>query len=339
MQIDKDGKTREILIRLVATFALAFFAAMIWMIACRVSGTTLRELLFGISSGLLVLGVAGIWVSYFAERQAGKNISRKVDDRFSILTSCFDAGISNVFKSRHDDSFRDKLMVEMRKSRDPVRVLAVAAREFLHEGQGDEGFDYHIIRSLSQENELRFLLLHPWCEQAVSRGLREDPQHSTFDRYKETRLFQDVTRSCDTLVEWGDSGSKVRTRLYKVMPSCFLILTSDVVFIEEYQFGTGGRASGKVPVIEALKGTRLYEQLEGHFEYVWDTASQYPLSLNLAETIRNPSAADVEQFERIVRFLRPDLFIDDSGKKGGAEQSHQAYSEGRADAPSGSAEA
>lgn len=315
MKTDTDRTGHEILVRLVASFALAFFAAVMWIIACQVAGTTLREWLFGISSGLLVLGVAGIWVSYFAERQAGKNITRRVDNRFSILTSCFDAGINNVFRNRHDTDFRERLIVEMRKSREPVRVLAVAAREFLHEGQESEGFAYHIIRSLSKENEMQFLLLHPWCEQAVSRGLWEDPQHSTFDRYQDTRLFQDVTRSSDTIVEWQASGSKVGTRLYKVMPSCFLILTSDVVFVEEYQFGTGGRASGKVPVVEALKGTRLYEQLDGHFKYIWETASEYELSSSLAESLRNPSTAEVQEFERTIRFLRPDLFTEAPAKK------------------------
>ncbi|MCP4566713.1 MAG: hypothetical protein GY841_03930 [FCB group bacterium] len=159
---------------------------------------------------------------------------------------------------------------------------------------------------------MRLLLLHPWCEQAVSRGLREDPEHNTFERYRDTRLYQDVTRSCDTLVNWTSHGECVKARLYKVMPSSFFIMTSDVVFVEEYHFGTGGRASGKVPTLEVRKGNKLYTQLQGHFEFIWGISEQFQLSADLVTSLRNPVERESKSFEESIRFSRPDLFLNQS---------------------------
>lgn len=312
---------QEILVRLVASLLLVVIASVFWVTARMLDTPVSPEWLYGISSGLIVLGIAGIWVSYFAEKQAGKNITRRVDSRFSILTSCFDAGIYNLYKTRHDPALRETLLTEMQKTRDEIRILAVAAREFLHEGQEGEDFAYHIMRSLAQDKRMRLLLLHPWCEQAVSRGLWEDPQHSTFERYRDTRLYQDVTRSCDTLVEWANATSNFLVRLYKVMPSCFLILTDDVMFVEQYHFGTGGRASGKVPVWEVHKGSRLYEQFEGHFEHVWETAEPFLLCSDLAKSLRGPSEKERELFEATIEFARPDLPATEPSKGVGKQQS------------------
>jgi len=307
MNSGRNTTRQEVLTRVFVSVLLVLVALVLWMVGCRLTQGTLRQWTYSVASGLVVLGLAGIWVSYFAERQAGTNITRKVEDRFSILTSCFDAGICSFYRSRHDPAFWDKLLTEMRKSSEEIRILSVAAREFLHEGHEGEWDAYDNMHSLSKDKCVRFLLLHPWSEQALSRALHEDLQHSTFDRYRDTRLYHDVTRSCDTLVGWASLGLRVEARLYKVMPSCYLVITSNVMFLEPYHFGTGGRASGKVPVLEARKGGRLYEQYWGHFDHVWMGAEPFSLSGGLATSLRNPSSVELTSFRNSIRFLRPDL--------------------------------
>lgn len=302
--------TRQaILIRLAGSLAVVTIALVLVLVTyfSKIE-PKLSESLENISCGLIVLGLAGIWVSYFAERQAGKEIGRNVEDRFSIVTATLDAGITRLYPNRDNPGLKDAILGEMKKTRGPIKILAIAAREFFHQGQDIVWSAYGTINSLAKERDIRVLLLHPWCEQAVSRALREDPQHNTFDRYQDTRLFQDVMRSCDTLDEWRKSGSKVEARLYKVMPGCFVIMTNEVLFVEPYHFGTGGRASGKVPVIEAWKGSKLYDQFEGHFEYVWTSASHFALQGDFVKHLRERSNEECIEFERAVRFSRPDLF-------------------------------
>jgi hypothetical protein len=151
------------------------------------------------------------------------------------------------------------------------------------------------------------LLLHPWSEQAVSRACREDPVNGTLEKYQRSTLYTDVVTSCETVVNWIEGGANVEGRLYKVMPACFALFVNDTVFVEHYHFGTGGRASGKVPLFEVEKGGKYYQQLAGHFDFVWKTAEPYRLSRELVESLRKPGPKEQEDFQQCIRFLRPDL--------------------------------
>jgi len=62
--------------------------------------------------------------------------------------------------------------------------------------------------------------------------------------------------------------------LYRVSPHCFLIVLPDAVFFEQYHYGRSGdeRKGGLLPTLQMEENQKLesiYQQLEGHFEYVW----------------------------------------------------------------------
>lgn len=306
---------QEVIPRIAISLLLLLIAGAIMTLSRE---TISAEWLSSLASGLTVLSLAGMWVSYFIEKRAAANLRRDIAAQFSIINSSLGARIYNIYYSdyseempsvsnRESSAYRTRLISELERARGEVRILTIAAREFLHQGIG---FAYDTMKSLVRDRPVKLLLLHPWSEQAISRALQEDFEHTTFEAYPESILYADVLRSCDTLVKWMGSAhsQKTETRLYKVFPSCFLVFVNDVVFVEQYHFGSGGRASGKVPLFEVGKGGGFYEQLEGHFEHVWRTANPYSLSVDLVKSLRNPDPDQQERFAECIRFTRPDLF-------------------------------
>ena len=318
------GDKQDVLRRALATAILLVVALIVWVIGiyCQADGRTAvpippRELFTGVTSGLVVLGIAGIWVSFFAERQAVISLKRDIDERFTVLSTIRHAGIKNAWYGDEKDcreelDYQERVKSEIRSARGEIRILGIAARSFLdrHWGFAAKVLDAFLNRGEPEQHKLKVLLLHPMCEQAVSRALRESPERDYWT-YKETALWVEVLGSCETLTDWAAKGYAIESYLYKVMPAWFLLFINDVLFAEPYQFGTGGRASGKVPIFEIAKGSRLYEELEGHFDYVWKSAGRYKLDADLLRRLRKPSEQEVAQFDAALTFSRLDLFSEE----------------------------
>lgn len=306
--------------RAIATLILLGVAAVLLVVSYAVP---FLSWIANVACGLIVLGVGGIWVSFFAERQllrsmrdSIKALTGGIDSRFSILKTTVEAKIEDLYydpsNSRDVGQYRHDLMQEFDKPRGEIRILAVAAREFLFR---DEGFASSTLESVinpdSRKHDpsvsLRLLLLHPCSEPAVSRALREHEDRD-FKSFEDTNLWQDVHKSCITICDWQSRRYRVDARLYKVSPCCFLVFINDVLFAEFYHFGAGGRASGKVPVMRISKTSELYEELEGHFNYVWESAKCFELNDGLFKNIKSANASKEERFVENVKFSRPDLF-------------------------------
>lgn len=301
-----------ILARAALSLGLVVVVVAVWVLSG--GPTSLRDWLGDIASGLLVLALAGIWVSYFAERQAARSLTSAIDSRFTILDALLRAKISNVFysqgayESRHDKAFRDRILAQLEKAKGDVWMMAVCAGEFLRQG----GFAYSLMEDFvgtpaEHGSKLKLLLLHPLSEQAVSRALRES-ERCDFATYRQSTLWSEVLDSCSNVVGWLEKKQAVEARLYTVFPACFLLFINDVVFVEPYHFGEGGRASGKVPVFEVAQGGRYYDQLKGHFDHAWETSSKFKLDSEMLRALNDPAATEGCQFTEMVKCLRPDLF-------------------------------
>jgi len=296
--------------RVILSLVLVIAAGGIWFTVKPEPATWL----INVSSGLIVLGLAGIWVSWYAELAA----ARKIDSRFSILDTVLRAKVNDAYfggdeqsrsNCRAGERFRARILHELAASHSEIRILAVAARELLHQG---DGYAFQALRAFLERTGkkgvnvnpvLRVLLLHPVSEQAVSRAFREDDRFKSFSDYRKTRLWNDITQSCDTLGHLRER-YPVSARAHKVAPACFLVFVNDVVFVEQYHFGDKReRASGKVPILEVAKGSTFYEQLDGHFEHVWRTARKNEITTDFVGSC-DPNA---EQFVASLKSVHPDL--------------------------------
>ena len=157
--------------------------------------------------------------------------------------------------------------------------------------------------------ELQVLLLHPMSEPAVSRGLREDTRSGgNFEQYWTTSLYQEVVRSCETILSWKTKQRpRISARLCKVASACFLLFINDLVFVEQYHFGTGARrASGRLPVYVFRRGP-VYNQFEQHFRFVWDSGMSVPLTRDVLNAIEKPGDEEKAKLRSILEYSRPDL--------------------------------
>jgi hypothetical protein len=318
--IDNLRGKLELRNRVIATFVLLTLASALLGLSSLVPKL---GWISNVGCGLIVLGAAGIWVSYFAERQALISLKESIcslttgiDARFSVLKATVEAKIEDLYydpsNARDVDRYRRDLLHQIEKPRNEIRILAIAAREFLFR---DEGFAAGTLESILNPESRKYdscvsvkiLLLHPHSEQAVTRALREHPDRD-FDSFEDTNLWQDIKKSCTTICDWKRKNYNIKARLYKVAPSCFLIFVNDVLFAEFYHFGAGGRASGKVPLFRISSTSDLYRELKGHFDYVWETAKCFELADQLFKEIKTPGATKNGSFIQYIRFSRPDLF-------------------------------
>ena len=341
---DKQSDARaDVSTRSQVTCILVLLAISLFLLGYIFSETTVGFLLSNLASGTLVLSFA-IWISYFAEKSAVAylhNRTRNFDARLtaeinkleqgvSLLATANRAGLSNLYfqevneaGERHDAAYKTTIARLLNQKQKRIRILAIAGRDFFAPGLGISGVN---LLDLSRKCIVEILLLHPWCEAAVSRGLREGSPSDTFEDYQKTQLYEDIIRSCRTLDRWmKEAGSPddvasndnakpthgLTVRLYKTVPTCFLLLLDDVCFLEQYHFGTGGRASGKVPTAEVRNvhsrqapgdkdrtESTYYGELEGHFLHVWETAEEWHLDRNgeLLETLENPPQPMIDNF-------------------------------------------
>jgi len=289
-----------------------------------------KDWALSVSSGLAVLGIAGIWVSFLAQRRLQGSISRTINDSFSIVKSIMQMGIDDIYydalcdgSSYSEDErsrYHKDLKAEIGRAQGEIRILGIALRDFFHL---DRDIFYGMIKSLIESKRVRprVLLLHPWSEQGISRAFHEQADDlKELNQYDNSQLYHDITVSCQTILRFHLALQSVPedhtqtnkpsedldswARLYTVLPAYFLVFVNDVVFVEHYGFGSGGRASGKVPLFKIHSGTNYYNELQAHFEWVWKTAN--PVTKDVISDLGRGSSA-VPNFLSTINFLRPDI--------------------------------
>ena len=321
-RLRQQASRTGLLARIIASLVLVLLAVALWVAGGKIPPAS-PEWIAGVGSGLIVLGFAGIWVSFFAERQATKELSsdmrglfcqlssgcgktiREIDERFSILAACRNAQLHDAYYDAEADDIRalgklrNRILSEIRRATGTVRILGVSARGYLKEG---DGFAAVPLKHLLEDQDRRrvavqALLLHPTCEQAVYRALQED-QRSDMAHFNHSQLWDDITSSARYLVNWAEKEQlAIEGRFYKMAPQCFLLIINDVIFWEQYHLGTGGRASGTVPVFEVSKESPLGRQFLGHFDAVWRSAAEWPVKASQLDALEGSCQDSVKGFD------------------------------------------
>jgi hypothetical protein len=176
--------------------------------------------------------------------------------------------------------------------------MGISLRRFFHRGsQLNES-----IRSLrGHPLEWKALVIDPDTDQALFRSLRE--QETTYKKllhqdyleyarmerqellekfnptYKQMQLYTDVMQTKHNVaVAPEELGLKIALRFYRAASVAFLAIIDDYLFVEQYHYGAGtdDRVAERVPVFEFGRGSDMYRQMYGHFDYVWNSLSRDP---------------------------------------------------------------
>ena len=152
--------------------------------------------------------------------------------------------------------------------------------------------------------EWKALVIDPNTDQALFRSLREQEttyknllrqdrleygkmeKQELFDKfdvtYKQMQLYTDLMQTKHNVaVAPEELGLKIplfALRFYRAAPVAFLAIVDDFLFVEQYHYGAGtdDRVAERVPVFEFGRGSDMYRQMYGHFDYVWNSLSRDP---------------------------------------------------------------
>lgn len=158
-----------------------------------------------------------------------------------------------------------------------IKLIGVSLRDFFYDG---DGF-YSAIERIDQQGvTIRVLLLDPKSVQSQSNKPQEEQNQNLFHEVENVktglkRLAKNVRQK----------GITIKLRVYKTPVNYFAILTPKSVIVEQNFFGLNdigdplGTAirGGKAPVFEYVAGKPMYDELNNHFEYIWETATEEAL--------------------------------------------------------------
>ena len=305
----------SILLRALLTLVLLIISLVLLLAgAIQIDG----QLIGSIVAGLLVLATAGIWISFFAEKEAQRTVfatAEGIRQATELSRACVEIGLLQVFPSSDDESYHhfisDRLLRAHRRSE--IKVAGIASRGFFH---ADGGPNNPQIKQLAiREVPMRVILLHPFFEAAISRGIREDSNRQYFDEHIHSILTEDVIRSCEGIVGLGTSS--IQARLCPTAISCRLTFVGDLLIFEPHHFGTANqRASIATPVFVLRDDAAFSRRLSDHFEFLWEISRTFVVNAELVRNLRLQAArwqaeADIRKY---VYACRRDLFpAADSG--------------------------
>jgi len=230
--------------------------------------------------------------------------TKQLEGRFEQLSALDKSHIRMIYPTREAGYWAMARAVD--EADEFVYLMGVSLRDFL--GEREACTKALLCAHRERHRRVRILVLDNRSPDALARSNREEGLQSRTvqdQAYKVGPLYLETTRSIAYLDRfYSDAGSNSAhaVRLYR-QQSMFLLITDKAAFMMPYHWGDKhlGPERFKLgrfdPLFEFVSGPENgpYEQLRGHFEYVWDQASELaaaPLEQGRAE---GTSAADTSR--------------------------------------------
>jgi metal-dependent hydrolase (beta-lactamase superfamily II) len=256
----------------------------------------ISEMLKEIGIGLLVAGSVGLVFESLANKQLiGTALSRissnlsnaqtkqeslldalelrvnKVGDEIvmtsGMLKNATKVGIESVYDGR-EDSWHQDLAKTINESKGTIRIIGISLADVCGYYGGVSPLHEAMERRMDSNDRydnIQILFADP---EGYGLKIRAKYEHPGIE-YEETRAYkQTVAKIKETLEIAKDAiaSGKAEINLYSDTPMCFLVLTEERLFVEQYHYaGRGGQS-----YMMAIKGkTPLFRLYETHFEALW----------------------------------------------------------------------
>jgi hypothetical protein len=197
------------------------------------------------------------------------------------LVALQDAGISKVYENRRAASADIKNRIE--EEEETIKIIGISLNDFVRDEQTDLNRAWEAIqlRLKSQDKSLQklnvqILLIDPDCRGAIQRAAAEG-QLQTFS----SRLRSDLEVSLNSFWKFvcRSNCAGFELKVYNTAPMLHLVWTPSVSFVEQYYFRPRHGGSINIPVLQCHSVTGhsgtpcLHEELESHFDWIWNNAS------------------------------------------------------------------
>lgn len=242
-----------------------------------------------------------------------------------IDRGALEAGLVNVFSDSR--AARSRMCWLLANATGRVWLQGVSLKSFFEFG------DLHaaLLSAMARpEVDIRVLLLDPGSEQAHFRSFREHEFADHCDRastqvaeylpgcHEDSALVRDTRATLNRITRLARDNPRIRARLYRTAPSCFMLIVDDKVLVEQYHYGktmpVEFAGHGTPPILgkdmalfeyarspqrgfmdlDTLDVSRnSYELLADHFGFVFERCAQEEITvidLATAETIGEPQS-------------------------------------------------
>lgn len=256
--------------------------------------------------GILVFGATAFYLTHkysmLASQQLdniGHDIKELTVNSFQLIKNSRDSGVERIYPSRVEidnyraDDFKERIIKEfnsliIKNEKTQIKMLGISLRAFFC----NLGEFSDLIEKMMKNSNISFeiLLINPFSNQAGYRAERES--NITFSDVKnliQSQLFLDIQQCVHNLKKLNCK--RISVRFYDTSPSCMLLFVNRSVFMEAYHYGkagVGGTKGGKVPVLEFKKESNAYQELEGHFSYVWKKSENLTMTTDFLNEIVSP---------------------------------------------------
>ncbi len=188
-----------------------------------------------------------------------------------MLKNATSVGIQAVYNGR-ETAWHTDVSQAIQNSQDRIRIVGISLAD-LCGYWGGKSLPHEAMEAAMSGNSnvhIQILFADPEKDGLKTRAKFEHPGMP----YDDTRAYKQTIAKISETLEISEKAmkrNKVEVKLYQDTPTCFLIITDNIAFIEQYTYA--GRGGSNV-VFGVKSNTPLYRMHEDHFEALWKDARQ-----------------------------------------------------------------
>ncbi len=176
-----------------------------------------------------------------------------------------------------------------------LRVLIIdrEQKQAVYRSEREEGREPSDGFGRDKEDNSRHASVHHHAQQTSYI----EPADQGHDKEEEGRRFEMVYENSNLFNEVGTTIARLRVliqehrdcidaKTYQCSPSCFVIMTKNSLFLEQYHYGEEGDGllGGQVPIFEYTRDSTTYKKILGHLEFVWDHYTTKAIATNVGNS-------------------------------------------------------
>lgn len=200
-----------------------------------------------------------------------------------VLNGAIANQLTQIYHKR-SEGLQD-ILNDMKTSR-CIKIIGISLRDYFNPA-GKFFMEMEAILDDIDRNKdriIRVLFINPNCEQATIRAERESDEDFTKENpYELSGLYTDVWQTIRYLGR--RLTDNIEAKVYNSSPSCFLVITDNNTYIEQYHYGIprAGLVGGNFPLLKfptmlkediRLSASTISEHLDGHFNYIWHESNK-----------------------------------------------------------------
>lgn len=186
-----------------------------------------------------------------------------------MLRNATAVGIQAVYNGR-EPSFHQDVARAIRESKDIVRILGISLAD-LCGWWGGKSEPHEAVDAVMSDKSVKVQILFsdPDGEGLRTRAKYEHPGIIYEDTRAYKQTMNQIIATCERAAPYFSN--KVEIGLYLDTPTCFLVLTDELAFIEQYTYADRG---GRNVLFAVKVNTPLFRLHADHFEALWRSCRQ-----------------------------------------------------------------